>query len=169
MRKSLPIISVVIVLSVTLYACATPKSIQATEQTQQLMQDKSLSELVRSEVERQIASVRQTVVEYYPPSTVCSVDTLSPRNREPSGPKPKKPPDEETPQAIKSITTTEVLIESGKVVDTAASNQKDIVQCSDTDNTVHTKEKPSNATVIIKWIGIIFGILLIITIILKFF
>ncbi len=162
-------ISVVIVLSITLYACSSPKSLQATEQTQQLTQDKSLSDLVRSEVERQISSMKQTVVEYYPPNTVYTVDTLSPRNREPKDPKSKKPPDEEVPQAIKSITTTEVHIETNKSSETQLSNQKDIVQCSDTDNTINTKEKPSNAAVIIKWFGIIFGILLIITIILKFF
>ena len=162
-------ISVVIVLSVTLYACSSPKNIQAIEQTQQLTQDKSLSDLVRSEVERQISSMKQTVVEYYPLSTVYTVETLSPRNREPKEPKLKKPPDEEVPQGIKSITTTEVHMDTHKSVETQLSNQKDIVQCSDTDNTVHTKEKPSNAAVIIKWLGIIFGILLIITIILKFF
>ncbi|MFR9495577.1 MAG: hypothetical protein SNG81_04295 [Rikenellaceae bacterium] len=163
------------------FSCASLKNVQRKEQKEEVTVDNSLTELVRTEIEQQISSINQTVVEFYPQERVYSVDTVStlPAQIAPKVKKsvdsvesvhtetpirPKKPPN----QQVKKITTTQIDIKSDKITQKDSVTVSDIVHTVDTDYTEETEEKPSNFVSSIKWIAITLGIILLIIIVIKF-
>ncbi len=165
---------ILIILSLLLLSCASLKSVRHSERHQQVVVDNSLTEVVRTEIERQIGSLNQTVVEFYPPHTRCRV-TPTPRERpdkeqeeqdeeetEDDEPQPRqeRPP-------IKSITTTQITTHADRATQSDSTKLSDIVEHIDTNTKEQTEEQPSNFVLSIKWLAIIMGVILIIILILK--
>ena len=189
MRYKFLIYSVVIVLSVTLFSCAPLRNVHKTEQKEQIIVDNSITELIKTEIKKQISSINQTTIEFYPPKTVYTVDTVSTLYTENNSSKPKmeqkpkesvvtvdsihtnipkKPPDISVNQPIKSITTTQINTKTDKITKKDSIILSDIVHTIDTDYTEKTEDKPFNFVSSIKWIAIVLAIILLTILILKF-
>lgn len=143
--------------------------------------DKSIEELVSVEIERQIASLRQTRVEFYPPNIVYSIDTLStpPTLKSEISPQNSEKPKDSVQcrtlstlktlpiQGVKSITTTEIVTKADKIAQKDSITHKDIVHTINTDYTEKIAEKPPAGVVWIKWVVVTLVVILIIIILLK--
>ena len=182
-----------VILSILFFAisCSPLKKVQRSEDRKQTIIDNSISELVKTEIEKQISSINQTVVEFYEPKTVYSVDTLPTlySKTDKSGQKskksvdsvdsidtvytvntklkPKKPPNLVVNQPVKRITTTEIRTQNDKTTQTDSITVSDIVDSIDTVHTEKIDENPSNFIIAIKWIAICLGVILLIIIIIK--
>ncbi|MFI3299259.1 MAG: hypothetical protein R3Y49_05610 [Rikenellaceae bacterium] len=171
--------SVVIVLTIILFSCASLKRVQRKNEAEVVTVDNSISQQVKREVERQIASVSQVMVEYYP-MEYCfdslaiiptehrrkklvekkSVDSIYSQNSV-----LRNPPDLGRNQPIKRITTTKIEVKSDKESCTDSVGVNDIIQTKETIESEDTEEEPSDFTQSLKWVAIsIGGILLIIII-----
>ncbi len=155
-------------------SCSSLKEIKKTEQLKEQTLDKSISELVRLEIDKQLLSINQTTIEYYPPELgfynhinpptpkegcVVKYDSLSKR--------PKKPPASNISQPIKSITSTQINTQSNNITTTDSISKLDISNTFDSNLKEIQEDKPSNFTMICKWIAIALGLILILILILK--
>ncbi len=172
---------ILIILGLLLVACASLKSIHHSESQQKVVVDNSLTEVVRTEIERQIGSLNQTVVEFYPPPIGYRV-TPKPREHsekekeeqeddedeevEPIA-KPERPPTLQLQQPIKSITTTQITTNTARASLSDSTKLNDIVEHIDTDTEEQVGEQPSNFVLSIKWLAILLGILLLIILTVK--
>ncbi|MFR9505881.1 MAG: hypothetical protein SNI32_07360 [Rikenellaceae bacterium] len=173
---------ILIILGILLVACASLKSIHHSESQQKVVVDNSIVEVVRTEVERQIGSLNQTVVEFYPPPIGYRV-TPKPREHsekereeqedddededaEPIA-KPERPPTLQPQQPIKSITTTQITTNTARATLSDSTKLNNIVEHTGTNTEEQVGEQPSNFVLSIKWLAILLGILLIIILIIK--
>lgn len=150
-----------LILLALLSACSPLKQVQRSEKKDSVVTDKTVTELVRNEVEKQISSLSQTVVEFYLPQELPVIGNL--------------PAVKIRSDSTKSIATAPVK----RIIHTEINSQSD--RSATTDSTVHqnveTKvktdfaeqvvEKPPAAVSWMKWAVIALGIILIILIVIK--
>lgn len=165
---------VVLVLSMITYSCAPLRKVNKEEYREQVITDNSIAELVKTEIQRQIGTISQTTIEFYPEINKTNVDTFLvvdtdniPKVSE-STLRPKKPPSLTINQPIKKIITTQVDVETDNIKREDRVSVSDIIDVKDTDYKEETNDKPSGFSTSIKWIAIILAIILLIIIILKF-
>lgn len=138
---------------VLLSACSPLKRIQQSEKKDSVVVDKTITELVRTEVEKQIGSLSQTIVEFYPPQELPVIVARD-------STKPVVAP-------VKRIVRTEINTKSDKSTVTDSIVHQDVNTQVKTDATEQIAEKPPVAVSWIKWVAISLIVILIILIVIK--
>ena len=158
MHKTATIIAVMTLVS----SCVPLRQTQTTSREQIETSDTTLTELIRKEVESRFGSIRQTVVEFYPPAEIPQLLNL-PDTLRAILPPPKIP----ARQPIRRITYTEAASQIDKTTSTDSISRSRIHTAARRDTTVQTEEKPSNGIVWLKWAAALAGMLLLILLFLK--
>lgn len=150
----------ILLFIVLLSACSPPKRIQRNETKDSVVIDKTVTELVRNEVEKQIGSLSQTIVEFYPPQELPAISIPSPKVQGDSvSPKVVAP--------IKRIVRTEINTQSDRSIVTDSIVHQNIQTQVKTDVAEQIAEKPPAAVSWIKWAAIALIVILIILIVIK--
>lgn len=150
----------ILLFIVLLSACSPLKQIQRSETKDSVVIDKTVTELVRNEVEKQFGSLSQTIVEFYPPQELPAI----------SIPVRKIYTDSVNPEVvapIKRIVRTEIKTQSDKLTVTDSSVHQNIQTRVKTDVAEQIVEKPPAAVSWIKWAAIALIVILIILIVIK--
>lgn len=143
----------ILLFIVLLSACSPLKRIQRSEKKDSVVVDKTVTELVRTEVEKQIGSLSQTIVEFYPPQELPVIvigDSTKP-----------------VVTPVKRIVRTEINTQSDKSTITDSIVHQDVNTQVKTDATEQIAEKPPVAVSWIKWAAIALIVILIILIVIK--
>lgn len=143
----------ILLFIVLLSACSPLKRIQRSEKKDSVVVDKTVTELVRTEIEKQIGSLSQAIVEFYPPQ---ELPVIVARNST----KPVVTP-------VKRIVRTEINTQSDKFTVTDSIVHQDVNTQVKTDATEQIAEKPPVAVSWIKWVAIFLIVILIILIVIK--
>lgn len=143
----------ILLFIVLLSACSPLKRIQRSEKKDSVVVDKTVKELVRTEIEKQIGSLSQTIVEFYPPQELPVIVARD-------STKPVVTP-------VKRIIRTEINTQSDKstVIDSIV--HQDVSTQVKTDATEQIAEKPPAAVSWMKWAAISLIVILIILIVIK--
>ncbi|WP_143813343.1 hypothetical protein [Parabacteroides provencensis] len=150
----------ILLFIVLLSACSPLKRIQRSEKKDSVVIDKTVTELVRNEVEKQIGSLSQTVVEFYPPQELPTINIPSPKVQSDSvNPKVVAP--------IKRIVRTEINTQSDKSTVTDSTVHQNIQAQVKTDVVEQIAEKPPAVVSWMKWAAIALIVILIILIVIK--
>ncbi len=143
-------------------SCAPLRQTQTTSREQIETSDTTLTELIRGEVESRFGTLRQTVVEFYPPAEAPQPLDL-PDTLRAILPPPKIP----VRQPIKRITYTEAAAQINKTTATDSISRSRINTAARRDEQVQTEEKPSSGAVWLKWATALAGLLLLILLFIK--
>lgn len=151
----------ILLFIVLLSACSPLKQIQRSETKDSVVIDKTVTELVRIEVEKQIASLSQTIVEFYPPQELPIIDKPQKVKIRSDSTVPVIPP------SLKRIIRTEINTQSDRSTVTDSIVQQNIETSVKTDIAEKVVEKPPVAVSWIKWATISLIVILIILIVIK--
>lgn len=143
----------ILLFIVLLSACSPLKRIQRSEKKDSVVVDKTVTELVRTEVEKQIGSLSQTIVEFYPPQELPVIVARD-------STKPVVAP-------VKRIVRTEINAQSDKSAVTDSIVHQNIETQVKTNIAEQIAEKPPAAVSWIKWAVIALVVILIILIVIK--
>lgn len=143
----------ILLFIVLLSACSPLKQIQRSEKRDSVVVDKTVTELVRTEIEKHIGSLSQTIVEFYPPQELPVIVARD-------STKPVVTP-------VKRIVRTDIRTQSDKSAVTDSIVHQDVNTQVKTDATEQIAEKPPAAVSWIKWAAIALVIILIILIVIK--
>lgn len=142
-----------------LCACSPLKKIEQTTHTDSVSTRDDLTDLIREEIEQRFGTLRQTVVEFYPPGeTPLLPDTILAIL-----PPPKIP----AHQPVKRIIYTETSTRVDKAALTDSISRSRINTAARRDTTVQTEEKSSNGVAWLKWAAALAGMLLLVLLFLK--
>lgn len=134
----------ILLFIVLLSACSPLKRVQRSEKKDSVVIDRTVTELVRNEVERQIGSLSQTIVEFYPPQELPAISITDRKVHSDSvSPKVVAP--------IKRIVRTEINTQSDKSSVTDSIVHQNIQTQVKTDVAEQIVEKPPAAVSWIKW------------------
>lgn len=144
-------------LLITLAAasCSPLKQVQTEQHEALAISDSTLTELFRQEFERQIGTLRQTVVEFYPPAVRPNpgdeqlpdpADTLRTLF-----PPPKIPAVDSPRQSVKRIIYTEASVQHNKSTQTDSISHSRINTAARIDTQIVTEEKPSSGVAWLQW------------------
>lgn len=150
----------ILLFIVLLSACSPLKQIQRSETKDSVVIDKTVTELVRNEVEKQIGSLSQTIVEFYSPQELPAI----------SIPDRKVHSDSVSPKVVvpvKRIVRTEINTQSDRATVTDSTVHQNIQTQVKTDVAEQIVEKPPAAVSWIKWAAIALIVILIILIVIK--
>lgn len=143
-----------------LCSCSPLKQVQRNEKKDSVVVDKTVTELVRNEVQKQIGSLAQTVVEFYPPQELPTIgipeiniicDSASP----------------EVAIPIKRIIHTEINTKSDRSSVTDSIVHQDIETSVNTNIAEQVVEKHPAAVSWIRWVAIALCAIVLILIIIK--
>lgn len=151
----------ILLFIVLLSACSPLKRIQRSETKDSVVIDKTVTELVRNEVEKQIGSLSQVIVEFYPPQELPIIVK----------PQEVKIRSDSTvaisPLPIKRIIHTEINTQSDKSTVTDSIVHENIQTQVKKDVSEQIAEKPPAAGSWMKWAAITLIVILIILIVIK--
>lgn len=149
----------ILLFIVLLSACSPLKQIQRSEKKDSVVVDNTVTELVRTEIEKQIGSLSQTIVEFYSPQELPIINSPVPKIYGDSTKFVAVP--------IKRIVHTEINTQSDKstVIDSIV--HQNIQTQVKTNVTEQIAEKPPAAVSWIKWAAIALIVILIILIVIK--
>lgn len=150
----------ILIFLLLLCSCSPLKRIQRSETKDSVVIDKTVTELVRNEVEKQIGSLSQTVVEFYPPQELPTISIPSPKVQSDSVSSKVVAP-------IKRIIRTEINTQSDKSSVSDSTVHQNIQTQVKTDVAEQIVEKPPVAVSWIKWATISLIVILIILIVIK--
>ena len=150
----------ILIFLLLLCSCSPLKRIQRSETKDSVVIDKTVTELVINEVEKQIGSLSQTIVEFYPPQELPAIripalkvhsDSVSPKVVAP----------------VKRIVRTEINTQSNRTTTIDSTVHQNIQTQVKTDLAEQIAEKPPAAVSWIKWTAISLIVILIILIVIK--
>lgn len=149
----------ILLFIVLLSACSPLKQVQRSEKKDSVVVDKTVTELVKTEIEKQIGSLSQTIVEFYPPQELPIIISPTPKNYDDSTKFVAVP--------IKRIVHTEINTQSDKstVIDSIV--QQNVETQVKTDVAEQIAEKPPAVVSWMKWAAIALVVILIILIVIK--
>lgn len=151
----------ILLFIVLLSACSPLKRIQRSETKDSVVVDKTVTELVRNEVEKQIGSLSQVIVEFYPPQELPIISkSQEVKIRSDSTVSVISPP-------IKRIIHTEINTQSDKSTVTDSTVHQNIQTQVKTDLAEQIAEKPPAAVSWMRWAAIALIVILIILIVIK--
>nr|DAZ61878.1 MAG TPA: hypothetical protein [Caudoviricetes sp.] len=147
------------------YACSPLRQMQTSTQEQTEISDTTLTELIRREIEHRFGTLRQTVVEFYPPAEIPPPPDPAdlPDTLKAVLPPPKIP----VRRSVKRITYTEASVQNDKAMLTDSISRSRINTAARSDTQTVTEEKPSNTVSGLKWAALLAGALLLILLFLK--
>ena len=152
-------------------SCSPLKRVQTERHEALAISDTTLTQLFRQEFERQIGTLRQTVVEFYPPAErpMPSEEDIP----EPSDtllavlPPPKILPKNAVRQPVRRITYTEASTENDRTILTDSISRSRINTAARNDTQTVTEEKPSSGVAWLRWATVLAGVLLLILLLVK--
>lgn len=159
-----------LILTIAASGCSPLRSTQTERHEAFTISDSTLTELFRQEFERQIGTLRQTVVEFYPPAVRPNpgdeqlpdpADTLRTLF-----PPPKIPAVDSPRQSVKRIIYTEASVQHDKSTQTDSISRSRINTAARNDTRIVTEEKPSSGVVWLRWAAALAGLVLLLLIIL---
>lgn len=155
-------------MAIAATSCSPLKKMEAERHTALAISDTTLTELIRHEIEHRYGTLRQTVVEFYPPA---------------ERPKPGKedipdPPDsllailppQKIPvrQPVKRVIFTEASVQNDKSTQTDSISRSRINTAARNDTQTVMEEKPSSGVAWLRWSAALAGLVLLIILFLKF-
>lgn len=157
----MPKTATLIAIMTLVCSCAPLRQTQTTSREQIETSDTTLTELIHREVESRFGTLRQTVVEFYPPDKVPQPLDL------PDTLRAILPPKIPVRQPIKRITYTEATAQIDKTTSTDSISRSRINTAARRDEQVQTEEKSSSGAVWLKWATALAGLLLLILLFIK--
>ena len=144
-------------------ACSPLRQTQTASRKQFEISDTTLTGLIRKEVESRFETLRQTIVEFYPPSELPPSPDL-PDTLRAILPPPKIP----MRQPVKRIIHTEAAGQIDKTTATDSISRSRIHTAARNDTQVSTEENPSNGVARLKWATVLAALVLLILLFYKF-
>lgn len=148
-------------------ACSPLRQMQTSTKEQTEISDTTLTELIRREIEYRFGTLRQTIVEFYPPAEI------------PPPPDPAELPDtlkavlppQKIPvrQPVKRIIRTEVTAQVDRSTSLDSISRSRINTAARSDTQIISEEKPSSGVVWLKLAAGLAGLLLLILLLIKLF
>lgn len=152
-----------LILTIAAGSCSPLRNTRSERHETLVISDSTIMELVRQEFERQIGTLRRTVVEFYPPAerstpsdTLCAVL-----------PPPKIPETRVSQQPVKRITYTEVSMQNDRTILTDSISHSRINTAARNDVQEQIDEQPSNGVVWLKWATALVALTLLLFLFLK--
>lgn len=151
--------------------CSPLKKVQTEQHEALAISDSTLTSLIRQEIEHRYGTLRQTVVEFYPPTELPnpgkeqlpdSADTLRVLF-----PPPKIPATNTIRQPVKRITYTEASVQNDKSTQTDSISHSRIHTAARNDTRIVTEEKPSSGVAWLRWAAALAGLVLLIILFLE--
>ena len=167
MYKATTLITLLVLTS----ACSPLRRTQTATHEQTTVNDTTLTEMIRCELEQRLSTLRQTIVEYYPPlEHPVPDDERMPRSPDtlPAVLSPQKiPMANPLRQPVRRIIHTEASVRNDRatIVDSISHSRINIAARQETQTQV--EEQPSNGAVWLRWATALAGMLLLILLILK--
>lgn len=152
-------------------SCSPLKKVQTEQHEALAISDTTLTSLIRQEIEHRYGTLRQTVVEFYPPAELPKpgdeqlpdpADTL--RNLFPP---PKIPAVDSPRQPVKRIIYTEASVQNDKSTQTDSISRSRINTAARNDTQIVAEEKPSSGVAWLRWAAALAGLVLLIILFLK--
>lgn len=152
-------------------SCSPLRKVQ-TEQHQALaISDTTLTTLIRQEIEHRYGTLRQTVVEFYPPAerpTPSEEDSPDPPDTLLAVLPPQKVPAvRPRRQSVKRITYTEASIQNDKSTQTDSISRSRINTAARNETQTVVEEKPSSGVAWLRWATALATLVLLILLFLK--
>lgn len=144
-----------LILTIAASGCSPLRSTQTERHEALAISDSTLMEFFRQEFERQIGTLRQTVVEFYPPPVRPNsgdeqlpdpADTLRSLF-----PPPKILTVDSPRQSVKRIIYTEASVQHDKSTQTDSISHSRINTAARNDTKIVTEEKPSSGIAWLRW------------------
>ena len=136
-----------IILTIAASGCSPLRSTRYERHETLAITDSTLTMLFRQEFERQIGTLRRTVVEFYPPTEYPNpTDTLRAVL-----PPPKIPAASASRQPVKRIAYTEVSMQNDRTILTDSISHSRINTAARNDVQEQTDEQPSSGVAWLKW------------------
>lgn len=151
-------------------ACTPLRKTQTTAHEQTVINDTTLTKLIRQEIERRYGTLRQTVVEFYPPTEVPpprEQDDDRPDTLRAVLPPQKIPAANSVRQPVKRITYTEATTENDRTILTDSISRSRINTAARSDTQVVAEEKPSSGVAWLRWGTALVALLLLILLLIK--
>lgn len=151
-------------------ACSPLRKTQTTIREQTETSDTTLTELIRREVESRYGTLRQTVVEFYPPAEVTppkAEEDERPDTLRAILPPQKIPAANSVRQPVKRITYTEASVRNDRTILTDSISHSRINTAARSVTQVVTEEKPSSGVAWLRWATALATILLLILLLIK--
>ena len=151
--------------------CSPLRSTRSERQETLAISDSTLTTLFRQELERQVGTLRQTVVEFYPLAEYPEpsderlpnlTDTLRAVL-----PPPKIPAANSSRQPVKRITYTEVSMQNDRTILTDSISHSRINTAARNDVQEQTDEQPSSGAAWLKWATALVALTLLLLLFLK--
>lgn len=167
MYKATTLITLLVLTS----SCSPLRRTQTATHEQTTISDTTLTEMIRRELEQRLSTLRQTVVEYYPPvGCSASDDERMPRPADtlPAVLPPQKIPTAHTlRQPVRRIVHTEASVRNDRatVVDSISRSRINTAARQETQTQV--EEQPSDGAAWLRWATALAGMLLLILLLLK--
>lgn len=160
-----------LILTIAASGCSPLRSTQIERHEALAISDSTLTELFRQEFERQIGTLRQTVVEFYPPAVRPNPgDEQLPDPAETLRtlfPPPKIPTVDSPCQSVKRIIYTEASMQHDKSTQTDSISHSRIHTAARNDTRIVSEEKPSSGVAWLRWAAALAGLVLLIILFLK--
>lgn len=158
-------------MALTATSCSPLKKVQ-TEQHQALaISDTTLTMLIRQEIEHRYGTLRQTVVEFYPPAEQpipSEEDSPDPTDTLLAMLPPRKVPAVGSRrQSVKRITYTEASIQNDKSTQTDSISRSRINTAARNETQTVVEEKPSSGVAWLRWATALAALMLLILLFLK--
>jgi len=160
-----------IILTIVASGCSPLRSTRSERHETLTIADSTLTMLFRQEFERQIETLRRTVVEFYPPAEYP--EPSDDRFPNPTDtlravlPPPKIPAASVSRQPVKRISYTEVSMQNDRTILTDSISHSRINTAARNDVQEQTDEQPSSSVAWLKWATALVALTLLLLLFLK--
>ena len=160
-----------IILTIAAAGCSPLRNARSERHETLAIADSTLTMLFRQEFERQIGTLRRTVVEFYPPTEYP--EPSDDRLPNPTDtlravlPPPKSPAASASRQPVKHIAYTEVSMQNDRTILTDSISHSRINTAARNDVQEQTDEQPSSGVAWLKWATALVALTLLLLLFLK--
>lgn len=160
-----------IILTIAAAGCSPLRSTRSERHETLAIADSTLTTLFRQEFERQIGTLRRTVVEFYPPTEYP--EPSDDRFPNPTDtlravlPPPKIPAANASRQPVKRIAYTEVSMQNDRTILTDSISHSRINTAARNEVQEQTDEQPSSGVVWLKWAAALVALMFLLLLFLK--
>lgn len=158
-------------MALTAASCSPLKKMQTERHAALSISDTTLTMLIRQEIEHRFGTLRQTVVEFYPPAErpmSSEEDIPEPPDTLLAILPPQKIPTTNTiKQPVKRIIHTEAALQSDKATLADSISRSRINTAARNDTQIVMEEKPSFGVAWLRWATALAGVLLLILLFLR--
>lgn len=160
-----------LIMALAAAGCSPLKQVQTERHEALAISDTTLTTLIRREIEHHFGTLRQTVVEFYPPAErpkPCDGQLPDPPDTLLAMLSPQKiPTTNAVRQPVKRIIYTEATLQSDKATLADSISRSRINTAARNDTRIVTEEKPSSGVAWLRWAAALAGFVLLIILFLK--